>query len=94
MTRMILCLYILTPSSDVVHEILDLVVEPGSNRHRIGIGWANKGQQSSKFWSKRPDFCCLHAAKSAGSTGIRPFRPEFRTLLTFVGPSYTYPVAV
>ena len=30
------------------------------------VGWANKGQQRSKFWSKQPDFCCLHAGKSAG----------------------------
>ena len=34
-----------------------LTFKPGSHRHRPQnmIGWANKGQQSSKFWSKRPD---------------------------------------
>ena len=64
----------------------EMHVKPGSHRHRIG--WANEGQHSSNFWLKMPDFCCSHTEEVQATPDIRQFPPEFRTLLTFVVPSY------
>ena len=64
-----------------------LSIKPGSHRHRIGQDGPTN-VKSSNFWWKRPDFCRLQKAKSAASLGIRPFRSEFRTVLTPVGPPH------
>ena len=55
-----------------------------------GIGWPIECQQISKFWSKRPDFRCLHAAKSAGHSRYPAVLTRISNVvvLTFVGASY------
>ena len=72
-------------------------VMAGSHRHRIGEDGGNKRQERSKFLI---DFVFDRSIKNRSDTESslhflprgkqkkRPFRPEFRTLLTFAGPSY------
>ena len=56
---------------------------------RPGMGWADKLQQVRNSGRNGSIFTVCSRRKVQATPGIRPFRPEFRTLLAFVGaPSY------
>ena len=63
---------------------------PPQNR----IGWAKKGQQRSKFYSKRPYFCCWHAVQSAGYSQYPTVFTRISNVVDLCWPIYgqSYPV--
>ena len=58
------------------------------------IGWANKGQQSSKFWSKQPDFCCWHSARSADYSRYPAVSTRISNFVDLCWPILSYLLAV
>ena len=63
-------------------------LKPDSHRHRIGYDGPTKVIKLEILAESAGFFAVCTRQKVQATLGIRPFRPEFRTLLTFVGPSY------
>ena len=64
-------------------------VKPGSHRLRIEQNGPTKVNNKVRNSGRNGRiFAVCTRQKVQATPGIRPFRPEFRTLLTFVGPSY------
>ena len=65
-------------------------LKPGSHRHRIGY---RMGQQSSKFWSKRQDFCCCTRQNVQATPGTVRFDQNFELCcLLLAHPILSYPI--
>ena len=78
------CLYVMR---DFPYRKLE-PVKPGSHRYKIGWDGPTEVNKVGDSGRNGRIFAVCMQQKVQATPGIRSFTPEFRTFLTFVGPSY------